>query len=189
MKHFIPETLPRKPILGAYKYTLKMFSPYAFLLSDEDREDILMAAVERSLLSIRCDADEREIFLAARRGAENEIRAIINPRIRGWAHGSEDMDVPLLKIARVLYAGLKKKGPRGRRSAAIKAFVLYHIMNPRRWQSPENTSHRTDSRYKLIASVSLTLNQRHWLTAANVKRHYQSALALLFGGRKGSISR
>lgn len=173
-----------KPIMGGYKYATKIFSrayPLNRLFSDDDWADVMSAAFTRGLAVWQATEDILRTFQAARCGAENEIRYLLRPYsyklrlVEGAERKSDERlkRISLLKIARLLYKKLKKKGTRGRHSAVVKAYII-----------------QQKTMGKSFARITRELEAtRFACTFDNVRMHYRSATALIFDIKRGNITR
>jgi len=176
MKRFLPQDFPhRKQILGAYRHTLKMYASYLPILTEEDREEMLMAACEYGIAAYMRSADDDYVFLEARRAAARELRRWVNPRLRVWANNQPFDELPVLPIARAIYAQLRKKGRRGRRSATLKAAIIQR--------------HCQGETFEQVSIVLSSLNSHHHQSRAACQRNWLSALGVLFNQSRGNITR
>lgn len=173
-----------RPIMSGYKYVTKKFSckyPLNRLFSQDDWADVMSAAFEHGFAVWQATKDINRTFVAARKGTENELRYLLRPYLykislieRVERSLNEKLKkISLLKIARLLYAKLRKKGTRGQHSAIIKAFIIQQKMLGK-------------SQARITRELETT---RFKCSFDNVRRHYQSARALIFDIKGGNITR
>lgn len=172
-----------RPIMSGFKYvknTLGRVYPLQ-LLSQNDWADVMSAAFERGYTVWKNTQDVDRTFKAARCGTANEIRFLLKPHSHyvqliehTESRTAERLKrISLLKIARLLYKKLKKKGARGRKSAVIKAYVI-----------------QQKTLGKSFARITRELETTRFpCSYDNVKQHYRSATALLFDIKRGNIAR
>lgn len=165
------------PTLQGYKYQMRFCHRiYNRIILPEDREDFFMAALESGWQSAQSGASPDEIFRAAKNATLREVRKFLRPRVYWWKlKGKEEPkreSISLLRTARVIYAKLKKQGKRGMQSAALKAFIIRERLEGRS--------------YEEIVGL---LRGRHTISKESAKKHYQSAVGIVFGVERGNITR
>lgn len=166
------------PIKAGYAYKAKIYNEKFALghyFCPDDYADVMSAAFESGFEEWKKSGDAEKVFIAARRAADREFRRLITPLLIHSRPEPTDDELHLLPIARCLYAKLAKKGKRGRRSAAIKAFIIRE----------KCLGHS----FKAISDNSTVLNERHHSSHDNAKRHWYSAWALLLETKRGNIAR
>lgn len=158
-------------VMGAVKYARKQWAN--FTISWIDMDEAVQAAILSVLEGIAAGiTDEGILFDRARKAAYNELYQWLTPRIRYIHPQIRTPEVPILPVARAIYRKLDKRGERGRRSAALKAFVIQ-----RRMSGYSNIS---------IAHETQTMNARHRLTVRNVSQHFNTAYAIIFDCQRGN---
>lgn len=171
------------PMKRGYSYALTIIKKYYrnWRFSREDYEDVFSSAITESLVRWGKTRDLEEAFRGARAGAISEFKKIIKRR-SGFPEFHEKQkqsieieELPILPIARTIYAKLQKKGSRGLRSAVIKAFVIQ-----------QKTVGMT---YNQIVQRCSTMNPHHQISIDNAKMHFRSATALIYGVNRGNIQR
>lgn len=175
-----------QPAMGAYKYVTRIwkdrYPPLTRIFSHDDYADIMSACFEGAWRVWNTTHDIDKAFIAARRAAWNEVYFLLKPyrRKNEVEQKLEQLKqkklerLPILNLARFLFAKLSKKGKRGVRSAVLKAYILQ--------QKTVGESFR-----RIETSLS---SKGKWKTSFdNVRMHYRSATALIYELNRGNIQR
>lgn len=169
-----------RPAMAAYKYEKKCFAWCERAFSYQDWEDVLSHAIEHGVLHQAKPPEQ--VFILVRRAVSKEIRYMLQTVPRHFFYAlirrkdNEPLEeIPILSCARMLYRALRKKGVRGRRSAAEKAYIIQQRL--------------LGKSFKEISISMSAMNTHHQLTMEAAKRSYYSALALLLNQQRGNITR